>query len=238
MEVKYHPIIFSTPMITAILNGSKVQTRRIIKPQPIPQSGSPFGFAMASNDFEWPENKSFQCGTVSCKKAGPDGWVKRNSKWEIGDMLWVRETWVRHNRSKFMHYLCFQSGQLWYKYRAEGKENYDIGEKIKWKPSIFMPREASRIILKITDIKVERLQDISEEDARKEGVMPTKYTSTVFKSFLGYKNYYPQDAEDKGVLKTAKESFKTLWHSINGEESWNHNPWVWAISFSPIKTPQ
>jgi hypothetical protein len=94
-----------------------------------------------------------------------------------------------------------------------------------WKPSIFMPRAACRLFLEITDVRIERLRDISEEDAIKEGVLHYKFCGS-FSAYL-YKDY---SMETPGFAY-AKPSFETLWKKINGEESWTANPWVWVIEF-------
>ena len=123
-----------------------------------------------------------------------------------GDILWVRET--------FTYDSYFQDNSEIIIYKADDP-NYPLNSGQKWKPSIFMPKEACRIFLKITDIKVERLQDISEEDAIKEGVKI---------DYIGsYRHCY---------------GFVDLWKSINGEQSWIDNPFVWVISFERIEKPE
>ena len=123
-----------------------------------------------------------------------------------GDLLWVRET----------H--CEWMGM--YQYRADTNDDDAIA---RWKPSIHMPKEASRIWVMIEDIRVERVLDITEEDAKAEGIEPTKKDS---KTGLQYYKHYKY-----AVLSTPIQSFKSLWISINGEDSWNSNPWVWVIKY-------
>jgi hypothetical protein len=137
---------------------------------------------------------------------------------EIGDLLWVRE--------KFLY--DEGEGIYWY---AASMDNADVNYlKGCWKPSIFLPKIASRIWLEITDIKIERLKDISEKDARNEGV------ETVAD---GYKNYMtkPKIISTLKCYDTAYFSFLSLWESINGYESSELNPWVWVITFKKVEKP-
>ena len=124
-----------------------------------------------------------------------------------GDVLWVRETWRK------MHH--------GYDFKADFPDRINF----KWKPSIHMPKEACRIFLRITNVRLERLQEISEQDAIAEGIerIPDAHW---------WKNYL-----EKPLPGTSNPffSFKTLWQSINGEQLWNDNPWVWVIEFERVK---
>lgn len=132
---------------------------------------------------------------------------------KIGDGLWVRETVAPLTKG--------------YAYRAD--DGIIPEAKIwKWKPSIFMPKDACRLFLEVTEIKVERLQDISEEDSMLEGVEYIQSSLPTWKDYLRPKNLY----------MSAYSSFKSLWISINEEESWNENPWVWVIKFKIIDKPE
>ena len=206
--MKERPIIFSTPMVLAILDGRKTQTRRIMKVQPDSR-----GTRCTNVHFEDWHGKQLKC---------PYGWV--------GDILWVRETWVMHNRSKYRFYLTYQSGDLWIKYKADGVENYETGEKILWKPSIFMPKHVCRIKLEITDIRVEKLCDITEKDAMAEGIKEVILSRVKYvngdKTWTDYSSDY--------WFTNPIESYRTLWESINGKGSWEKNPWVWCISFKRL----
>ena len=104
--------------------------------------------------------------------------------------------------------------------------------KYNWRPSIFMPRTASRITLGVTGVRVERLQDISEADAMAEGIFKLEYAGQT-----SFKNYSltDEEAECSPMLESPIESYKTLWESINGPGSWDLNPWVWVISFKVVK---
>jgi len=197
--MKERPILFSAPMVRAILEGRKTMTRRVIKnPDLIKEVCD--GIPMFEDSFgNWHET------ATRCPYGQP------------GDRLWVRET--------FDYGLSTKSGIA---YRATSKwEDFEDGtpkdfDEIKWKPSIHMPRWASRLTDEITAIRVERLQDISEEDALAEGV--ERFTS-------GWKNY----TDPTVCCQTARASFFTLWESINGPGSWNANPLAWVIEFKMVK---
>lgn len=193
------PILFSTEMVKAILEGRKTQTRRIVK--------EPFqSWMQTATNPEWWERIEEQC------KYG-----------QIGDLLWVRETWKWEGYTNFTD--IAPVGQFYYK--ADDDEGMILG----WKPSIFMPREACRIELRIKNIRVERLQSISEEDARREGVASlTEKGMTVYKSYLAHEPYH-------WSIATARKSFETLWSKINGQQSWNENPFVWVIEFERTEMP-
>lgn len=193
------PILFSTPMVKAILEGRKSQTRRIIKPQPIDN------IEVDGNFFDGKHS-----GYV--KVDGHPNWqqqfVSEFCRFQIGDILWVRETW------QLMPALAQYSERFVYKADNFGRDTD------KWRPSIFMPREACRIFLKITNIRVERLQDISEEDAIAEGITMNNGPHS---GWYWMENVY---STDNPVM-----AYQLLWQKINGKESWDNNVWVWVISF-------
>lgn len=176
--MNFKPILFSTPMVQAILDGRKTQTRRVIKPQPL-------DVVTYANQRVWyPE-------VIKC----PYG--------EIGDVLWVRETFIKDKES-FLH-----------------KASHTLVEKfIKWKPSIFMPKEACRLFLQVKNIRVEQLQDITEEDAFAEGAKHGRFYG------LGQ------------IGGSTREGFFELWETINKKGSVNKNPWVWVIEFEKIEKPE
>lgn len=121
-----------------------------------------------------------------------------------------------------------------YDYQATYQHGYRlgdlIGEKKKWKPSIHMPRTACRILLEITGVRVERLHEISEADAQAEGVERVV-------AGVGWRRYCDPDSEEVGVppCGDARRSFRSLWKFINGDESWNANPWVWVVEFKRVQ---
>lgn len=217
------PILFSTPMVQAILQGRKTMTRRIIKdsyngcwtnggPHPCPNEPIvmiPGEVIESPIEGEEPivieGNKvqaHFFCSTMDkvakCSFGKPD------------DVLWVRETfsWDWKNYP--------ERTDKYYYYKAT-TDDYYLASGEKWKPSIFMPKEACRIWLKIKTVRVERLHDISEEDAIAEGV-----------ETLGL---YP------GYNVSSMGKFNGLWVNINGTESWDANPWVWVIEFERTSKP-
>lgn len=192
--MKIKPILFSTDMVKAILDKTKTQTRRIIKPT---SKGEKVYY---SNDNKCP--MEFREGF---------GGYELKPKYNIGDVIWVRETW-QYSDDLENPYLYKQ------KYNDEHLPEYH--NRVKWKPSIFMPKEACRIFLKVKNVRVEKLQDISEQDAIFEGIF-------VGDGLEQYKNY------GKGYKwkNSAIDSFYSLWESINGKESWDENPYVWVYDF-------
>jgi len=196
MALKETPIIFSTEMVKAIIQDRKTTTRRKVKGIALKWLGSDLLFT--------PEYVA-DPGNNFC----PFG--------QVGDMLWVRETFSPWKISQGD--TTISSG---YYYRA----NFPDGTGHKFKPSIFMPKEAARIWLEITHIKIERLNDISEDDALSEGVI--EYEDGTFHNYFTQKGLRESDGVE---CLLAKGSFQGLWCSIHGLDSWKHNPWVWAISF-------
>jgi hypothetical protein len=206
------PMLYSTPMVQALLDGRKTQTRRVVKPQPTKEficgydihqsfTGKPsvqlFEFYDTNTDSDtsqrWPtDDKGIKC---------PYG--------KPGDLIWVRETWM-HSDDLDEPY--------WYK--ASFEQDYSEEKRKRmvglWKPSIHMPKAAARIWLQIESVSVERLQDITEEDAVAEGV-----------ETLGL---YP------GYDVSSRGKFEGLWYSINGPDAWDANPWVWVIKFKVVST--
>ena len=202
--MKERPILMSTPMVQAILDGRKTMTRRIIK---LPKKYNWYVFdGEVHLDSDSNEDYTFDC---------PYG--------KIGDVLWVRETWqneceeIQIAGGDWSNAYLNATGKFVYKADGEvlPKDSVAFG---KWKPSIHMPREACRLRLEITDIKVGRVQDISEEDAMKEGVKGTGLSSAI-------------SADE---IETARDRFLSLWESINGPDSWHSNPWVWVVSFKKL----
>ena len=188
--MKDRPILFSTDMVKAILEGRKTQTRRIVK-----FPGDFDGKAVYDNH------------PFGLKYSAQDETVQRLfPKWNAGDILWVRETWIDLED----HSVGFHE----YLYKADCLPDY--ARQIKWRPSIFMPREACRILLEVTDVRVERLSDISERNAEAEGVEILR------------RNQPPMAGS------AAIGIYMELWESINGKGSWEKNPWVWVITFKRI----
>ncbi|WP_088256972.1 hypothetical protein [Fimbriiglobus ruber] len=238
---KTHPILMSSAMIRALLEGRKSQTRRIVKPQPDKVlDGEPYwnigGFRL---------RPMLNSNPLLCPYGQP------------GDLLWVRETWgavspdeyprpIRECEIQYRADLppgCTDQPGEWPADEAKGDE-----EAPKWRPSIHMPRWASRLTLELTEVRVERLQDISEEDAKAEGIFFTDYGRKCF-----HRASPPQDVGDcpapaehhpqrdgwmwdrtrssDQCLGSARSAYGNLWHAINGRGSWSKNPWCWCLSF-------
>jgi hypothetical protein len=206
---KERPIIFSTEMVKAILAGRKTQTRRVVKPQP----------ADVENDA-WRAEFFNDLITKGHDIGCPYG--------QVGDRLWVREAfWIEHDADSD-DTKCWDCGiniaednwaEVWY--CATDREPDEMTCRFYSKhPSIHMPRWASRITLEITEVRVERLQEISEEDAKTEGITISERTGL----------YQPRNCA------YAVWSFRELWDSINVKRGygWDTNPWVWVISFQVI----
>lgn len=213
MEIKSRPILFSSEMIRAILDGKKSMTRRIIKPQP-----------HDINDRTSEEvNAAWQEGFVPVKC--PYG--------TVGDVLWVREGFTILESNEIIYKADSSPAPYGLQLLPDG--SYFDG---RWKPSIHMPRWASRITLEITDIRVERLQDISEEDAKAEGLkaitkdggITIKYGIPDTDGLPGTDNFGWQ-WQDWHI--DPRMAYKLLWESINGAGSWEVNPFVWVIQFKP-----
>lgn len=212
--MKFIPILFSTPMVQAILEGRKTQTRRVIKSR---HDSGLFQICRRITDGQITSINSLDWDERNCEKdiVCPYG--------QPGDILWVRETF-RPIEQDF--------GSPRYEYKAT--ESINLSDK--WKPSLFMPKSACRIFLKVKSVRVERLQDISEDDAIAEGIEVMKVY--VHKVFRNYQDEAKTNGGYKGFVETAIASFKSLWQSINGEQSWKENPFVWVIEFERIEKPE
>nr|WP_275973464.1 hypothetical protein [Rosenbergiella nectarea] len=205
-------------MVRAILDGRKTQTRRVIKNQPAGDwPEDPVFVEYGDNKFKWKSLNYGESAWFDC----PFG--------KVGDRLWVRETFAtlsnedghpidwdnnlvseRKDSAKFYRASCCQTPNNYGLWTVPDRDSDFEGP---WTPSIHMPRWASRIMLEITDIRVERLNDISEEDAKAEGA-PTECCVIGDKYFLG---------------------FRSLWKSIYGQDSWQSNPFVWVIEFKRVE---
>lgn len=191
------PILFNTEMVRAILDGRKDATRRIVK-----------GFI--PDDAVWGYTAFTPKGYISCRGTFADGYGEKFFKLpcEPGDILYVRETWKKA-----------PNGYYYY----EDWQRNDIADVTKWKPSIHMPKEAARIWLKVTDVRVERLQEITSEQIGREGV-EVEYP-------------YVLNGEEK------RYAFSTLWNSTIKKSNlnrygWDANPWVWVIEFERCEKPE
>ncbi len=195
--MKEYPILFNTEMVQAILEGRKTQTRRMVKPQP---DFFCVGFPCRFTEFMQAMSPP-KSEAIKCPFGQP------------GDRLWVRETTVRNNNSNT--YWPVADGYV---------KTADYEKTI---PSIHMPKAAARIWLEIEEVKVERLIDITQEDAINEGIAIIEPDEAFFDYEFNGKN---------GSFASAKGSFMSLWCKINGNRSWDANPWVWVIKFKVLST--
>jgi hypothetical protein len=217
ITIKERPILFSAPMVNAILEGRKTQTRRIVKPQPH-QNG----------DFLWWKTGKKE-ETASSPVGVPGSFIDRCQYGNRGDHLWVRETWALTGRMANAKLSDFLDSEFVLKQHLIHRANADgYDETVQgWRPSIFMPRWASRISLEITGVRVERLQDISKRDAAAEGLyqLPAsgRYVINKGEQYFGCANSDPRVV------------YADLWERINGEDSWDQNPWVWVLEFKRVE---
>ena len=192
-------------MVRAILAGTKTQTRRLVKPQPgdvhfeeLPNTDPVTGWQIAGRSYRWSDDDA--TGRIWTPPLG-----------QPGDQSWVKETF------------CYDDfGEPIYR-ATEPDQGCSHPEDMRpWKPSIFMPRKASRITLELTSVRVERLNDISEADAKAEGVADT-FDARIASNFVG------------GNPGPAQMEYWALWESIHGPGSWAANPFVWVYEFKRIK---
>lgn len=228
-QIKGRPILFSAPMVRAILASTKTQTRRVVKPQPYIDgqgnfcwNGSNFG-----QDFNGPHIQAIASPIPSSKTKRvhcPYG--------KPGDRLWVRETW-QHSNFPLGPYdesctVFYRADYLDDPHGPDGEKSPE-GKYRHWAPSIHMPRWASRILLEITGVRVERLQDISAIDAKKEGI-EGQFDDGPWRNYQRDGFWFPEGKDTAPTL-----SYCSLWESINGPGSWDANPWVWAIEFRRVE---
>lgn len=211
--MRERPILFSGPMVRAILAGNKTQTRRVAKPVRHPGWGNLYDPGVLARE---PQHTI----DLSCPYGAP------------GDRLWVRESTHRRPMLNLLTGEPLADKYDGGAYTADGAdvltpEGFDLAWWYSRKscPSIHMPRFACRLVLEITSVRVERLQDISEADARAEGC-PFTWDG---------KQYEPPPPEIDSWQGYGRASFSLLWSQINGAESWRANPWVWVVEFRPIE---
>lgn len=221
--MKERPMIFNAEMVRAILDGRKTQTRRIIKPQPEISSKDNLSGYWLGKPLDGLLLPKIQDIKIHCPSGQP------------GDRFWGRETWqaIHDSVDEFGHVeertyapsIPKEKDRYWHTVYAEhfGDENRE-DRGFPWRPAIHMPRWASRITLEITDVHVERLNAISEEDARAEGIIDGGCLNCGEPEPCGCVNPQPD----------ATDAFACLWQSIYGQENWDANPWVWVIAFRRI----
>lgn len=251
IQAKERPVLFSGPMVRAILEGRKTVTRRPVKPQP---------------EVRMVEG-SIPMLTFKNKRGGH--WLYPNARAQIiadcphglpGDRLWVRETWLEDPEDDgtwaYTQYMGCKGSPISDIPKRFQKPEHCIfraswdGSALRWRPSIHMPRWASRILLEVTDVRVERLQDISDAQAKAEGMVYTDFGMQERPgkaSIDGGKTFHPLkpqqapgwhagDAKHPDqCLDRARWAFANIWEKINGENSWDANPWVWVVEFKRVE---
>jgi hypothetical protein len=252
--VREKPILFSGPMVKALLTGAKTQTRRLLKPQPVRTLPNAKTVESVGHDpldivraigWRWQKSKSWSA--YAADEAGPGAFANALANFSpygvTGDRLWVRETWSRMGldvypcpgcwyRSDFTDFEDPSRGNLMHDQGCSGNDGncWACEErrhgKFKWKPAIHMRRALSRITLKVTSVRVERLQAITEEDALAEGLRPVPGAGGAL---------YPSKLAAR-ASSTARGEFQKLWDSLNGRRApWASNPWVWVLSFRRLQ---
>lgn len=231
--MKERPILFSGPMVRAILAGTKTITRRVVKPQP-------------ERDPKWVGGYRWSRRPVTLTRPVPEIFClpdmpQANPYGQPGDRLYVKE----------QHEFLFRHGDVWCLYKADMAERRVVAPYVpainRGRPSIHMPRWASRITLEITEVRVERLQDISEADAIAEGCEAAPFPGPWWQGYrdlgdgkLIHQQHVgsappawmiePKRMPDTAHLdRTARDAYRALWEQINGAGSWDANPWVWVI---------
>lgn len=232
--MKERPILFSAPMVRSILEGRKTQTRRAVKPEPRYEDG------------QWVRRTKTRTSALR-DNHGPWKLIEDDCTYGVpGDRLWVRETWAQVWDCPALP--CCESSESFDEnhrrvaYRSTEPDalndyacsfdcDHDEPGCAPWKPSIHMPRWASRITLEVTGVRVERLHDISEFDAMSEGIEGTEAPNgdSVWRDYV-----YGQEFDNSEWFCDPRRSFFSLWTTINGLESHKANPWVWVIEFKRL----
>ena len=234
--MKERGMIFNGEMVRAILDGLKTQTRREVKLNlDIARLATTYDWAtsLAANHYQGLAEEQIQQKAESLRGVIHPVILGNGQMVSIicphgkpGDRIWVRETFCPVDDTQY-------GGEKWVDYRATPRyeASHPAGwdsapndaEALKWRPSIHMPRWASRITLEITGVRVERLNSISQEDAQAEGLELTGWRPTY------------SDPDSGGEVMTPYDNFAELWSSIYGDESWQANPWVWVIEFKRVE---
>lgn len=259
-QPKARPLLMNGEMVLETLNNNKTMTRRVVKPQPAPYSG----IASTDGDFAWPTDTKGCVTISCKKNGPDGWAEENSPFGQIGDLLYVRENWKIGAWNEFgsvgidypadgfirKEWLTVENddkGDIFNRYWLQCAEDC---EKAGLKPdqdgiyhftsgkaptrtrsSIHMPRWASRLTLRITGVHVEQLQAISDEDALKEGIEPIGHEREPEFDRMYIGRCIKSDCH---VTRSPALAFKSLWTSIDGEESWKQNPWVWVIEFEVI----
>lgn len=216
--MKESGMIFNAEMVRALLDGRKTQTRRIMKVQPV-----------LNGNFYEVFGSAWSKGMTSIPAVPGHSLSTRCPFGAVGDRIWVREGFFpaplemqSEPPRKTMWNIAYRDGMQMEKL-APAEYNPTIYNYERWTPSIHMPRWASRILLEITGVRVERLNAISQEDAQAEGMELTGWRPTY------------SDPDSGGEVMTPYDNFAELWSSIYGDGSWQANPWVWVIEFKRVE---
>ncbi|MBF8806959.1 hypothetical protein LG197_17615 [Pseudomonas asiatica] len=250
-QTKERPILFSGPMIRALLDGRKTVTRRALSARDLKEIDYAVRLGEchalpAEGDSMHPNDTSYYAEL--CRFGLP------------GDRLWVRETWLEDPEDDgtwaYTQYMGCKGSPLSDIPKRFQKPEHCIfraswdGSALRWRPSIHMPRWASRILLEVTDVRVERLQDISDDQAKAEGMVYTDFGMQERPgkgSIDGGKTFHPLKPQQAPgwhagdathpdqCLDRARWAFANLWEKINGENSWDANPWVWVVEFKRVE---
>lgn len=220
------PILFNNEMVKAIQNGDKTVTRRPLKPHNTVKAkkcGYEQGSGLWYDDTfnEGDKDTHIKDYSVSCCWIGTKIYIQKYAPYKVGDILYVRETWGIYeqnyiNANYFMYRADFPNGAKTYDYDGV---SCDLPT---WRPSTRMPKEAARIFLRVTDVRVERLQDITDEDLIREGEV----------SYIHIDGSFNREATRTSYLGTWNSTVKK---SDLDEYGWNANPWVWVIEFKRVE---
>ena len=235
IEPMDRPLLMNAAMVRAVLSGQKTQTRRPIKDGPEWRDGGRWTWTASSTDrkaeacfnYSYPDPN----GNTYADR-GPEKTVfsKRCPMGLAGDRLWVRETW------DWRDWQSCQDGKIRIAYAADGEQvdriappdwNPTIYNAERWRPSIHMPRWACRLVLPLVKVRIERVQDITEEDAKAEGVEPV-----LMRGIGSYPEWMRPTMREVGGHQKA---FELLWKQIYGDASWDANPWVWVAEWKDIE---
>lgn len=218
------PILFNTEMVQAILEGSKTTTRRIVK-------DIDNNYTYLGSDKQ-KKSVSFARNTTRLPL-----YIK--IPYKVGEILYVRETWMIQSMKNFEKNIKFlykaEPNQKLNEVHVSDKRYEELLKyecKNGWQPSLFMPKEAARIFLKVTNVRVERLQDIAPKGAREEGIREYTKDDKVFKYAVNEDQYLWRDMPREPI-----QAFGDLWDTTTREYKWRLNPWVWVISFERCEKP-
>ena len=227
--MKERPILFSGAMVRALLDGSKTQTRRAVKLQVQHDDSWVGGWKIVHKRVTQALLTFNQLGG---KPLGSDAAICPYG--QPGDRLWVRETWVCDDyRLQQGPYVEVPGAREALFYRADNEQPFEAPEGKFWKPSIHMPRWASRILLEIVSVRVEQLNDCSRKDAIAEGIHRYEHIWRDCEYPLGNVAYEPVEGWPTRY-SCPVQAYQALWESINGAGSWDDNPWVWVVEFKRV----